>query len=249
MSAKLALPLLALMLASCSTAARPLADAQTRAQSINEDFESDLCIGGDCRWAIAQQINGSVDRSADPLRPGYALIADAGPKAGGTVAKADLVARIDPAGEGSRVAVAFDLFLPQGSPANSIQLVDLECATCGEGGNPGVRLYLRHGRLRIDRSKIGHEHAWVSDNGPQLVAGQWNRVTFDMAIAADNQGSATATLNGQSAVSGQGATIMPLNRRYVDRVQIGITANSNAVPAQLLFDNIAIRITPPKERR
>lgn len=249
MSAKLALPLMALLLVACSTAARPLADASTRAQTIDEDFESDLCIGRNCRWAIAQQINGSVERTADPLRPGFALIAKAGPKAGGTVAKADLVARIDPAGEGAHVSVAFDLFVPQGSPANSIQLLDLECATCGEGGNPGVRLYLRHGRLRIDRSKIGHAHAWVNDTGPQLNPGQWNRVTFAMAIAADDRGGAVATLNGQAALSGQGATIMKLDRRHVDRVQIGITANSNPVPAEMLIDNIAIRVTPPREPR
>lgn len=232
-----------LALTGCTSAAQPVADATV--QTIRDDFEDRLCIGSGCPWAIAQQVNGSVALAPSPSGPGKVLIAKAGPKQGSTVAKADIVARIAPAVAGSVVSVGFDLYVPPGQPLNSIQLVDLECADCGEAGNPGVRLYLRHGRLRIDRSKIGHQHAWVNDAGPQLATGRWHRIAFNMRVAADESGEASATLDGAPAVNGTGATIMDLPRKWVDRVQIGITANSNAVPASMMFDNIDITITPP----
>lgn len=207
--------------------------------AFTDRFDQGLCTG-DCptaRWAIRQQENGTVSAAPAPGRGGLALTAEAGPKTG-RVAKADIVARTAPMGAGTVVTVAFDLYAPRATPLNSIQLVDLECATCGEGGNPGIRLYLRRGRLRIDRSKIGIKDAWVRDDAPVLASERWQRIVWTTRIGGEDGGRTRVTLNGREVLSGRGATAMP--RGHVDRVQIGVTANSNPVPVTLYFDDVGV---------
>lgn len=202
-----------------------------------DDFERGLSA-----WTLAQQVAGRVTTAPAPDRHGRALRADAGPKAGGRVAKADVVARIAPVGRGDRIRVAFDLRVPAGFPRDSLQLLDLECATCGEGGNPGIRLYLRRGRLRIDRAKLGIRHAWVSNDAPALEADRWYRIIWDLTVSDRADGNARVTLDGRVVLSATGVTA----RAHVDRVQIGITANSNAVPARAYFDDVAVAISRPR---
>ncbi len=202
-----------------------------RGISFSDDFEGGIAS----RW-VRQEKDGRLDVVPAPGRPGRALRARAAPKRD-AVTKAAVIARTAPIRIGQRVTVRFDLYAPAGTPLNSLQLVDLECATCGEGGNPGIRLYLRRGRLRIDRSKIGIAHAWTNDAAPQLTPARWHRVQLDVLVGA--VGTARVTLDGREVLAARGATLLP-GADHIDRVQIGITANSNAVPATLLIDNVAI---------
>lgn len=206
-----------------------------------DDFERGRCVGAcpGAAWAITQEENGRVRVLRAPGRPGQALLAEAGPKRG-RVAKADVVARTRFLPAGTLVTIAFDLRIPAGAPLNSLQLVDVECATCGEGGNPGVRLYLRHGRLRIDRSKIGVRHAWTRADAPRLAADRWHRIVWQLRLGAGEDGAARVTLDGREVLRAAGATLAPLPRPGADRVQIGITANSNPVPARAWFDNVTV---------
>jgi len=212
-----------------------------------DDFEKGLCVGRcrGARWAILQQEDGSADVVAAPDRPGRVLRAMAAAKRD-RVTKADLVARTAPMTEGTAVSIAFDLYVPKATPLNSIQLVDLECATCGEGGNPGIRLYLRNGRLRIDRSKIGIADAWVRDDAPTLTHDRWHHIGLTVRIGADHDGGARVLLDGEEVLAARGATIMKLLRRHIDRVQIGATANSNPVPVTLYFDNVSVSAAPSR---
>ncbi|MEH3100949.1 hypothetical protein [Sphingomonas adhaesiva] len=205
--------------------------------ALADDFEHGLY-----RWSLTQQIGGTVTTAAAPDRRGHALRADAGAKAGDVVAKADVVARIAPVTRGGTIRVAFDLRIPAGFPRDSIQLVDLECATCGEGGNPGIRLYLRRGRLRIDRSKLGIRHAWTRDDAPVLAPDRWYRVAWDLTVSDRDTGRARVTLDGRAVLAARGVTA----RAHVDRVQIGITANSNAFPARVFVDDVAVRVSRPR---
>ncbi|MEH3048578.1 hypothetical protein [Sphingomonas adhaesiva] len=203
--------------------------------ALADDFEHGLS-----RWSLAQQVDGSV--ATVSVAGGHALQADAGPKQGDRVAKADVVARIAPVARGGRLHVAFDLRIPAGFPRDSLQLVDLECATCGEGGNPGIRLYLRRGRLRIDRSKLGIAHAWTQDDAPVLAADRWYRIAWDLTVFDRDDGMTRVTLDGRPVLAATGITA----RAHVDRVQIGITANSNPVAARVLIDDVAIRVSRPR---
>ncbi|WP_294356999.1 heparin lyase I family protein [uncultured Sphingomonas sp.] len=217
--------------------------AQGERVTLSDDFDRGLCVGrcAASPWAIAQQIRGRARAAPAPDRSGLALLAEAGAKTDG-VAKADVVARLRPVGPGRRITVAFDLRVPAGTPLNSLQLVDLECASCGEGGNPGIRLYLRRGRLRVDRSKIGIEHAWTRDDAPTLANDRWHHVEWQVRVAADDRGATRVLLDGRDVLAARGATAAALPRVAIDRVQIGITANSNAVPATAWFDNVRVDV-------
>lgn len=217
-----------------------------RDQHYADTFERGVCASRvGCLWYLQQRVNGIVRAEPVAGRRGLALHALAGPKRGKTVAKAALVARIAPAGEGSVIRVSFDMMVPQGRPGNSLQLVDLECADCGWSHNPGVRLYLRHGRLRIDRSKIDVARAWVNDDGPQMVHGRWHRVAYEMRVSTGADGWARAYIDGTEVVSGTGRTLMLQRMESIDRVQVGLTANSNPEPAELWIDNVRIDVIAP----
>ncbi len=224
MRSALAALLLALAPAGCGAVALPFAD----------DF--DAGAPGPA-WAIAQQEDGAIAVVAAPGRHGFALRATAAAKRE-RVTKADLVARVAPMVPGDTLTVAFDLYRPAATPANSIQLLDIECATCAEGGNPGIRLYLRNGRLRIDRSKIGVAHAWTRDDAPVLDAEHWHRIVTTVRIGTGDDGGARVTLDGAEVLSARGATVLPVPGSHADRIQIGVTANSNAVPVTLYVDNV-----------
>ncbi len=229
------------LLAAGAVAAAAYAAGPAPLDGLVEDFDRGLCLGRcpGARFAIAQQVRGRVRVAAAPARRGQALLAEAGPKTDG-VAKADVVARFARLAPGTRIAVAFDLRVPGDTPRDSLQLVDLECATCGEGGNPGIRLYLRRGRLRIDRSKIGERHAWTRDDAPQLAADTWHRIGWEVLIG--RAGATRVWLDGREVLAARGATVARLPLEGVDRLQIGITANSNPVPARLWIDDVRVTV-------
>ncbi|MBB5710977.1 heparin lyase I family protein [Sphingomonas xinjiangensis] len=239
-------PRIALLVLGVAACAAAFAQSQAEPQrgSFADDFDNGLCVGRcpGAPWAIKQEVRGTVRAAPAPGRPGQALLARAAPKSGG-VAKADVVARLMPLPPGTRVTIAFDLRIPAGTPLNSLQLVDLECATCGEGGNPGIRLYLRRGRLRIDRSKIGIQHAWARYDAQPLNQDRWHHIIWQVRLGAGDDGHTRVTLDGNEVLAARGATLANLPRLAVDRVQIGITANSNQIPAMAWFDNVRVTVS------
>lgn len=240
---RIAVPLLLVAGTLVAAAMASRSSAQPDLASFVDDFDCGLCVGrcSNSPWAITQQVRGTVRAAPAPARPGLALLARAEAKAGG-VAKADVVARLRPIGPGRRISVAFDLRVPAGTPLNSLQLVDLECASCGERGNPGIRLYLRRGRLRVDRSKIGVEHAWTRDDASTLAHDRWHHIVWQVRTSAGDDGQTRVLLDGIEVLAARGATAADLPRVAIDRVQIGITANSNPVPATAWFDNVRVDV-------
>lgn len=235
--------LIALLLSLLNTAATP----PPAPDAFAEDFERGLCLGS-CRgwnWASSQQIDGLLDVVAGAT--GKVLRARTSARRE-RVPKAALIARPAKLPPGAVARIGFDIMVPPGAPLNSIHLLDLECASCGEGGNPGIRLYLRHGRLRIDRSKIGHSGAWTNDRAPQLRHGRWHRVELEVAVGFGEAGAARARLDGALVLDARGDTILRPERGAApgaDRIQIGLTASSNAGPAVAYFDNVRVAIARP----
>ena len=215
--------------------------------SFSDGFERGLCLGP-CRgwnWASSQQIDGVLD--VVPGRAGKVLRARTEARRE-RVPKAALIARPAKLPPGATAHVALDLLVPEGAPLNSIHLVDLECATCGEEGNPGIRLYVRHGRLRVDRSKIGHRHAWTNDSAPQLRHGRWHRVELQVGFGFGDVGGVEARLDGVRVLQAQGDTLLRPEggaSAGADRIQIGLTASSNPGPAIAYFDNVSVRVARP----
>ena len=212
---------------------------------LSERFEQPLCVSPcpGAPWAFAQRVQGGLDIVS--LRgKGRVLRARAGPRLT-RVPKAALVARPAKFAPGSRLEVALDVMIPVGTSLNSIHLIDVECATCGSDTNPGIRVYLRHGQLRIDRAKIGEADAWTNENAPKLSAGAWHRVRAVVTLGRGKQGRAQVFLDGAEVLDATGSTIVETgwgSSAGADRVQIGVTANSNARAVTAYFDNVEIRV-------
>jgi hypothetical protein len=232
------LSLLLTLLGGASLVAAPAPDA------FGDNLERGLCVGG-CRgwnWAASQQINGSLSVVAG--RGGKVLRARTDAR-GSRVPKAALIARPIKLRPGTTVRISFLVMVPQGAPLDSIHLVDLECASCGEAGNPGIRLYLRHGRLRVDRAKIGERSAWTNDTASQLRHKHWHRIALEVAVGFGNAGGVRAYLDGKTVLEPRGDTIIRPQAGAAagaDRIQIGLTASSNTVPAVAYFDDVTVRI-------
>ena len=210
-----------------------LADRSSRQGfPLSDDFGDGLCIGA-CAgavWALTQEIEGQVAVDQGTLR------ARAGPR-GSVVPKAALIARPGRMADGDTLDISFRMRVPEGVPLNSIHLLDIECAECGVPGNPGIRLYLRDGRLRIDRSKIGVEHAWTNGSAPQLANGRWHHVRVRVHLASDDAGGAQVWLDDAPVLEGRGRTLLAGTGRFADRIQFGITATSNTVGVAAQFDD------------
>ena len=221
--------------AQAAEPARPLAIADT--------FDGGLCTERcpGAIWYYRQQVDGRVSVVADPRRRGGVLKAETGPRQG-RIAKAALVARFAPLPPGTRAAIAFDVMIPAGAPRNSIHLLDIECAECGQSGNPGIRLYLRNGRLRIDRAKIGIERAWTNDRAPPLQPGVWHRIEALVDLDRTERGGIQIRLDGREVLSGRGRTMLGNRGSVIDRLQLGVTANSNPFPATAYFDDFSARL-------
>ncbi len=169
------------------------------------------------------------------------LTFEAGPKTS-TVGKAAIIVPFPPAGHGT-LQVSAEVYLPADSAANSLILMDAECKDCGLPGNPGLRLYLRRGALRVDRKKIGERHAWVAEDPLRLVPGEWSTVTWELVLGGEAEGHSRVTLNGETVLENAGRTLPEGDAMAVDRVQVGLTANSNPDIQRLRMRNI--RITWP----
>jgi hypothetical protein len=194
-------------------------------------------------WAASQQIDGRLD--VVPGQGGKVLRARTQARRE-RVPKAALIARPAKLAAGATVRVTFDVMVPEGAPLNSIHLVDLECASCGEGGNPGIRLYLRHGRLRIDRSKIGQFPTWADNDATSLRHGRWHRIELEIRAGFGDSGRARVQLDGATVLTGLGDTIFRPKggaTAGADRVQIGLTASSNPGSAIAYFDNVRVTIS------
>lgn len=200
-------------------------------------------------FAAIQSQRGSVTVRSDPHDPANTVaVMTAGPKSSGRVGKADLIHRFDPVPRGGRVRMAARVMVPEGAPLNSVILMDLECASCGLEGNPGIRLYLRDGRLRVDRSKIGLQDAFLPSVGTRLEPGRWHDLVWDVVLGDDAEGRSVVTLDRARVMDAHGTTVL-LQRvvsqfedtrvtEAVDRFQVGVTANSNPVPATAFMDDI-----------
>ena len=221
---------------SIAASARPQTPAGF---SISDDFASGSQGGG---WHDTQQIRGTVTFAESAFGKEGVMIAEAAPREG-RVPKADLIYRFARQRAGTDITVAFSFLVPDGYPANSVHLMDLECASCGRDDNPGIRLYLRHGRLRIDRSKIGHTHAWTNEAAPTIETDRWYRVDLRAVMAADDTGSLVVMLDGAEVLRANGATLLASEDPGFDRLQFGITATSNTTEAKVAFDFINARIT------
>lgn len=209
------------------------------------DFSAGNAASG---FSATQEQDGSVGLRMDPTQPGNQVARmSAGPK-GRQVGKAGLIHRFAPVGIGRTVDMSARFFVPEGEMTNSIILMDLECASCGLDTNPGVRLYLRDGRLRVDRSKIGIKEPFYPSVDHQVRPNQWHRIRWTVTLGDGPEGQSIVYLDGREVGRDRGATVLTQRvvsqianirvKEQVDRFQIGLTANSNRRRTELLVDDV-----------
>ena|GEM_PF-2878361 len=220
-------------------------------QSNSDDFNRDTPLGA--FWATEQLQNGSLDIVQDPTNASNKVLkALAGAKSGGKVGKADLIQRFEPVGPGGTIHMSSWFYFPKGTPRNSVILFDLECASCGLDTNPGLRVYLRDGRLRVDLSKIGIKDALLPSTDHQVPSERWFKLGWTVKLGVEGAGQTQITLDDKVVLAAD-STTMPstsIARKLlghditeaVDRIQIGLTANSNNKPALIYVDNVVTKI-------
>jgi hypothetical protein len=226
------------------------AAAQLGPADFTDGFDVDL--GDRSPWQFEQLLHGGeIEVVEDPTEPGNRIAAMRTGGKRGEVAKAALVHRFDPVTAGT-LHMSARVRFPAGAPMDSVILMDLECASCGLDTNPGLRLYLRDRRLRVDRSKIGLEHALVPSVDLRLEPETWHRIDWFVRLGRAESGETWVLLDGTEVLRGSGPTMLTQAvmdqiadievREQIDRFQIGITANSNRGPAELMIDDVSLAL-------
>ncbi len=202
-------------------------------------------------FSRTQLQRGEITLTADPVDGGNrAAFMSAERKRGGEVGKSDLILAFSPVGAGRTIEMGGRFLFPAESRLDSLILMDLECASCGLDTNPGIRLYLRDGLLRVDRSKIGIEEPFLPGVPLALKTGGWHEIRWEVTLGIGAAGRSRVFVDGRQVLDAQGTTLLsqavvkqfaPIKvREQADRFQIGLTANSNTTRQSLYLDDVSI---------
>ncbi|WP_052254159.1 M10 family metallopeptidase C-terminal domain-containing protein [Leisingera sp. ANG-S5] len=199
-------------------------------------------IGGYGQFnTILQLQDGRIDISED----GSVSLMRAG-SAGEKVGKSAYSTAINSTDASGLITAEFEFMIPDGNPLSHIYLADLESNASSSGFNPGVRIQVRDGLIRVERGKIGIKELWPADQDELLQTGKWYTLKIVMRPGDQNSGEIQLYLDGKLVVDEQGQT---MDTRYangeIDRVQIGLTANVNDYDAALAVRNAEITVDHP----
>lgn len=190
---------------------------------------------------IIQLQDGRVDISDN----GNVTLMRAG-SAGSKVGKSTYSTEINTTDDSGLVTAEFDFMIPDGYPTSHIYLADIESNAASSGYNPGVRIQVRDGQIRVERGKIGIKELWAADQDQPLQTGQWYSLKVVMRPGDANNGEIQLYLDGELVVDEQGQTIdTTSSNSWIDRVQVGLTANVNDYDAALAVRNIEVSTDMP----
>ena len=168
------------------------------------------------------------------------------------VGKAGLSSRFGPLADGDTIVAQASFRLPEGQAADSLILMDFESANASVGANPGLRIYLRDGQLRVDRSKIGEADSWNGEYHEPIGASDWFDLRIELTQGDATTGAISVELNGVKVLAERGATMLTeetaaahgidLVGGELDRFQIGLTANSNEETARVLARDVGYEV-------
>ncbi|MEZ5798358.1 MAG: hypothetical protein R3D63_13265 [Paracoccaceae bacterium] len=137
---------------------------------------------------------------------------------------------------------------PEGTRLDSLILMDFECKSCGLDTNPGIRLYLRDGSLRVDRAKVGIKDPFLPRLPTKMKAGLWESITWQVVLGKENAGSSKVWLNDELVIDAVGTTLLTQEvvsklanitvKEQVDRFQVGLTANSQNKAVTVYLDDV-----------
>ncbi|WP_052261743.1 heparin lyase I family protein [Leisingera sp. ANG-M1] len=189
---------------------------------------------------IIQLQDGRIDISDD----GNVTLMRAG-SAGSKVGKSTYSTAIDSTDNSGLITAEFDFMIPDGMPTSHIYLADIESASASSGYNPGVRIQVRDGIIRVERGKIGIKELWPADM-EELETGRWYSLKVELRPGRGDDGEVRLYLDGEKVVDENGQTVdTTSSNSWIDRVQVGLTANVNDYDAALAVRNIEISTDEP----
>lgn len=201
--------------------------------------------------ALLQLQNGRVNLSSN----GNVAYMAAGPAAGGTMAKSAFSISVPSTGSDGVIVTEFDFKIPEGQPVNSVFIADFESANANIGQNPGVRIQLDDGMIRVERGKIGYDDPWYGTEDAQVLQGEWNALRVELTPGDEDSGAIKVYLNGNLIIEETGATMITqdvlagtgitLEGGEIDRVQVGLTANANSTDAAVAVRNVSVGAADP----
>lgn len=175
----------------------------------------------------------------------------AGRREGEEVGKACIVHEFPiPLRAGDRLEVAASFVLPALS-GGRISVMDVECKYCGHSFQPGIRLFLDIDRtFYVERGKLGHSGAVRQVRPPHAPLDAWCAVRWRIVLGQADDGAVDLWIDNTKVLSANGATMpdrnvarrhgLSLDAEQLDRIQVGLTANSQPHDTELLMDDIEL---------
>ncbi|WP_052249042.1 heparin lyase I family protein [Leisingera sp. ANG-Vp] len=189
---------------------------------------------------LIQLQDGRIDISDD----GNVTLMRAG-SAGSKVGKSTYSTAINTTDNSGVVTAEFDFMIPDGMPTSHIYLADIESKAASSGFNPGVRIQVRDGIIRVERGKIGIKELWPADMD-ELETGRWYSLKVELRPGRGDDGEVRVYLDGQKVVDENGQTVdTTSSNSWIDTVQVGLTANVNDYDAALAVRNIEVSTDLP----
>lgn len=227
---------------------RPALAAGSPAYKFVDDFEGRIRA----EW-IPYGVRGEGGVAADP-RGGVAFF-HAGENIGGEVGKACLVHPFPtPLLTGDRLEIALSLYLPD-LVQGRISLIDIECKNCGVPAQPGIRLFVDiDRRIYLERGKLGHQSSFWQYRQPFAPVDEWFDLRWATRFGVGDEGTCAVWIDDRLILEAAGANFpdqaiaerfdIDLAAEQYDRVQIGITANSQPRPTSIRLDDVSIAVFP-----
>lgn len=174
----------------------------------------------------------------------FAMNAYAAPASGTTVGKAYVTKNFtQPVTEGGVVEIQAKYYIPEGTPTQSLYLMDVESRDSGISWKPGFRLSVFKDDITINRGKLGLPEIRTDAEVPQ---GDWFTLTLKLTLGDARSGHTEVWINENKVINHFG-TNMPLeenlgslNTENFTYAQFGVTANSNSTAVRVYVDDIVI---------
>lgn len=133
----------------------------------------------------------------------------------------------------------------------SLYLMDIECRSCGPQWQPGIRVHVRQGQLRVNRSKLRLKKDFVASNTTSIPTGKGFELSMRLRLG-EEAGETVIAIDGRPVIEERGVNMplehifatqnLELAEEHLDYVQFGVTANSGSSEAEVLFSDAEVKI-------
>jgi hypothetical protein len=128
-------------------------------------------------------------------------------------------------------------YLERGMP---LGILDFESSYISE--SPGLRLLFDpSGRPRVEL-KWGLKPTFQAQEGQRLRAGRWTNVRAEIRLSDESNGRVQVWLDNDKVIDGTGQTL-PLAGMVLDRLEVGVTANTAGQTTGLYIDELRVSQT------